>query len=352
MKTCYFIIPDLSAGGAERVSIIMARFLKKQGHKTCFVNLGYADGEMREWIECEFPIISFGCSRVTTSIFMLYRFMKEHPEAIFFSSREHVNIVGLLCTRFLNSKYIARIPNMPKNKLSRGLVGFKMKLIKFLNKHLLGFSHYVIAQNDEMRKQLIKFYHLSEDKVITINNPIDKEFILASANQPCNPYNNEEINILNVSNIAYSKGIDILLEAWPIIKNHIPRAHLYVVGRTETSYANTLISSVKDDPSITFLGFLKNPYPFFKHCNCFVLPSRMEGFPNVVLEAMCFDRPVVATTCVEVIKTIIQTGVNGYCCDVGNSEELAQCVLQAVNLSNIKNTYTLFDKQKFLDLFL
>lgn len=351
MKKIYIILPNLSAGGAERVAITIARILKKSGFNIEFINLGIPEGDMFDWIVPEFNMISFGCDRVLTAIPKLYSFMKEHSKAIFFSSREHVNVVGLLCAKIANREMVVRIPNMPKNKLVSGVSGFKASVIKNINKRLLRSGKWVIAQNNEMRKQLIEVYNLQENKVIAINNPVDKEYVLHSAKDTSNPYPKNETIFLNICNIAYSKGIDILLKAWEKVVNQIPNAHLFIAGRNNSEYAQSLVNKAHEDKKITFLGFQSNPYPFLKYCDCFVLPSRMEGFPNVVLEAMCFNRPIACTSCVEVIKNIINPGKNGYYCDIEDPEALAEIMIKAVKLKQIDNSYDLFDKNRLLKLF-
>lgn len=350
MKT-YFILPDLSAGGAERVTITIARILKKQGCDVEFLNLGFHEGDMVSWIEPEFKMTCFNCGRVLSAIPKLKSFMKAHPDSVYFSSREHVNIVGLLSAKISKSKMVVRIPNMPKNNLTKGIAGFKMRVIKAINQWLLPSAKMIIAQNEEMRKQLLEYYSLPEGKVVAINNPVDKDYVVASAEGTENPFNSSETNFLNVCNIAYSKGIDILIDAWCKVKAAIPNAHMYVAGRNNSEYAQQLMEKVKDRGDFTFLGFQSNPYPFLKHCDVFVLPSRMEGFPNVVLEAMCFNRPVASTTCVAVIKDIIREGQNGYYCEIENAGALADCMIKASQLKNIDNNYDLFDLEKLLDVF-
>lgn len=349
--TVYFILPNLSAGGAERVTITIARLLRSEGIPVTFINIGVREGEMLSWIEPEFRMISFGYSRVLSAIPKLYTFMKKHPDSLYFSSREHVNVVGLLTAKLSNREIITRIPNMPRNVLTKGVLGQKMRLIKAINKWLLKSAKMIIAQNNEMKEQLIDYYNLPSYKVIAINNPIDKEYVCMSANGSINPFKENEVNYLNVCNISYSKGIDILLKAWPKVKDAIPNAHMYVIGRNTSDYAKKLLESSNELKEFTYLGFQSNPYPFLKHCDVFVLPSRMEGFPNVVLEAMCFNRPIASTTCVEVIKNIINDGVNGYYCEIENSEELANCMIKAAELKNIDNDYDLFDKQALISIF-
>lgn len=351
MEKIYIILPDLSAGGAERVAITIARILKKSGFNIEFINLGNPEGEMYDWIVPEFNMTSFGCNRVLTAIPKLYSFMREHSKAIFFSSREHVNVVGLLCAKMARRKMVVRIPNMPKNKLVKGIGGMKASVIRSVNKNILKSAKWVIAQNNEMREQLIDVYKLPQSKVVAINNPVDKQYVVDSARDTVNPFPKGETVFLNICNIAYSKGIDVLIKAWKIVVNEISDAHLYIVGRHNSEYAQNLVQSVTKQDKISFLGFQSNPYPFIKYCDCFVLPSRMEGFPNVVLEAMCFNRPVASTSCVEVIKEIINPGKNGYYCDIEDPEALAEIMIKAVMLKQIDNSYDLFDKDKLLKLF-
>ena len=347
----YFLLPDLSAGGAERVSITIARLLCKEGYNVEFVNFGFRVGEMLDWIESEFKMTCLECGRVLNAIPKLIAFMKAHPDSIYFSSREHVSIVGILAAKMTKRPIVVRIPNMPKNKLSKGIAGLKMIVIKFINQWLLKSAKIIVAQNVEMRNQILEYYRLPNDKVVAINNPVDADYVRASAEGSKNPFHSGEVNFLNVCNIAYSKGLDVLESAWPKVKAAIPNAHMNIVGRNTSDYAQELIAKAQSLSEFTFWGFQSNPYSFLKHCDVFVLPSRMEGFPNVILEAQCFNRPVASTTCVAVIKDIIQQGSNGYYCNIEDPDALADCMIKAAELKNIENKYSMFDKELLLSCF-
>lgn len=351
MNNIYILLPDLSAGGAERVSITIARLLHKYGYEVEFVNFGYRKGEMLNWIEPEFKMTCLECGRVLNAIPKLKAFMKSHNNGIYFSSREHVSVVGLLVAKMARRQIVIRIPNMPKNKLFKGISGLKMSIIKSVNQWLLKSAKIIIAQNEEMRNQLLEYYNLPDEKVVAINNPVDVEYVRSSAEGSVSPFDASKVNFLNVCNIAYSKGIDVLEKAWPKVKSVIPNAHMNIVGRNTSEYAKELLERAKELKDFTFWGFQTNPYVYLKHCDVFVLPSRMEGFPNVVLEAQCFNRPVASTTCVAVIKDIIQEGKNGYYCDIEDPEALADCMIKAAKLKNIENKYNLFDKELLLNCF-
>ena len=82
-----------------------------------------------------------------------------------------------------------------------------------------------------------------------------------------------------------------------------------------------------------FLGWQANPFAFMSKANLFVLSSRWEGSPNVVVEAMACGCPVVATDCgsgpAEILKVSRESLV-----PVGNPDELAEAILAGLDCSN------------------
>ena len=345
--TYSFLLADLGTGGSERVSILMARVLQRHGHQVRFVCLCEGEDEISEWIKPEFEFDILGARRILTALPSLLKYLRSHKDTIMFSSCEYVSLIALIAGRRLGIPVVVRLPNMPSNYLYKGFTEFKWKVIRWFNKRLLPWAKVIIAQTDSMRDEAIARYSLPANKVVTINNPVDKEAILLASEDNDNPFSEGNIQFLAVSNILYSKGIDVLIDSFALVKEKLPAAHLTILGRTTSDYAKEITNRILPSDGVSFLGFKSNPYPYMRHCDVFVLSSRMEGFPNVVLEAMCFNKPIAATTCVPIISKIVTDGVNGFTCQPDDAPALAKCMVESANLHGIQNTYSLFDEHLF-----
>ena len=100
-----------------------------------------------------------------------------------------------------------------------------------------------------------------------------------------------------------------------------------------------------------FIGFDSNPYKWIKNCDCFVLPSRLEGLPNALVEAMYMKRPIVSTTCIDIIKRMVQDGYNGYLVPTENPRAMAEAMIKAIKLRNFKMTYKPAQPEEFRRIF-
>jgi len=77
---------------------------------------------------------------------------------------------------------------------------------------------------------------------------------------------------------------------------------------------------------VSLAGFVANPYPFMVHSSAFVLSSRWEGLPTVLIEALYCGLPVVATDCPSGPYEILQGGKYGKLVPVGSEENLSEAI--------------------------
>jgi glycosyltransferase involved in cell wall biosynthesis len=123
------------------------------------------------------------------------------------------------------------------------------------------------------------------------------------------------------------------------------------LGGGDDKYRNYLIdlcNTLELDTHVHFIGNKINPYPYYKFCDLFVLSSRWEGLPNVILELIHFNKPIVSTDCVPVIKRIIGPN-NGVLVNTDDIDSLAQGIL--IGLDSKTNYLYKNTKAEFIEVF-
>jgi glycosyltransferase involved in cell wall biosynthesis len=129
-----------------------------------------------------------------------------------------------------------------------------------------------------------------------IHNPVDMESVRRGAAAPVDdPVFAKGITVLLAAGrLEHVKGFDLLIEAVALL----PGATFMVVILGEGPLEGRLKALVRKldlEGRIHFAGFQRNPYAWMAKADAFVLSSRYEGFPNVVLEALACSTPVIAT---------------------------------------------------------
>jgi glycosyltransferase involved in cell wall biosynthesis len=130
-----------------------------------------------------------------------------------------------------------------------------------------------------------------------------------------------------VSKLRYEKGIDVLLQAWCLVHQQAPQARLIIVGDGGLRFQlECLAKALGIADSVEFTG-LQSDIPAQLHRGSLaVLPSRWEGMPNALLEAMACGLPGVATR-VSGSEDIIQHGVNGLLVESEDYRDMARALL-------------------------
>jgi glycosyltransferase involved in cell wall biosynthesis len=138
--------------------------------------------------------------------------------------------------------------------------------------------------------------------------------------------------ILFMGTYSLKKGIDVLLNAVPIIRKEIPSLHVYIAGKSvseeEDKNLKKLAEELNIEESVSFLGFISGAekYAYYKSADIYVHPSRYEPFGVVLLEAMACGKPIVASR-VGGIPFVVEDGETGLLFKSENVEELAEKVI-------------------------
>lgn len=346
-KVLFFLPP--SVGGAERMTVLIAKLLPLDEFEVKFVVVGKDLGDIVGFIPTVYEIILLKIRGLwdfcTLRIANLIR--KERPQ-VAFSSLMYLNARVVWASKLFGVRTVVRnnidfFNALPKNRLYAKLS--------------YRWADYIIAQQDEMREDIINFTHSDSKKVITLQNPIDTALIEEKA-KATSPYSKEDKSIKFVwtARIHRSKGQDILIRAFNIVHQVIPNSKLYLIGKYDETdvYYQELKQHIKEKEltnSVMMVGFDDNPYKWVINADCYVMPSRKEGLPNSLIDAMYLGKPVVATTCVPVVSRIVKDGYNGILVKPENVEEMADAMQKALRLNHFEMTYEGSSKEAFIKVF-
>ena len=347
-KKIMVILPS-NVGGAERVTVTIAGYLEAAGFHVMFVVLADKVGSIKAILPENHPPVLVKIRNIWDfSVTRLANLMrKERPDYVFCSLR-YLNPRVLLA-----AKLVGKIKVVVRNDNWLLTARWDTKILMRLTYR---WAHAVIAQQEEMRQELIDVMRLPAEKVIAINNPLDTDRIDILKDEP-SPYPSATgRKYLCVGRFFHNKGQDLACEAFHQIHLQDPEAQLYLLGKykEDDPYYLKVCQIIHEhhmEGHVHIIGHETNPFKWMKHCDCFILPSRYEGTPNSLIEAMYVGRPVVATRCIPMIERMVQDGYNGILVESGNTKEMAEGMKKACHLHDFKMTYHPGTAEDFTQLF-
>ena len=197
---------------------------------------------------------------------------------------------------------------------------------KTLLKHLFKRVKLIISASEYVSKNYLFAY---KEKVLTITSGVD-------LNKFKPKYYKPKENILFVANLNKSeryKGLEYLLDAFPLIKERIPKATLTIVGDgDELTYYKNIATILKINTDVLFKGRVigKDLVKLYQESGVVVLPSLVESSPNVLLEAMACGKPIAGSD-TKGISDIIFEGKNGYLFEPKNPANIAVKVVRILS---------------------
>lgn len=342
-KKVLFIIPRLSIGGAQKVVSILLKHLDRNRFDLVLCVLE-EQGEYMASLSADVQIISLQVKRVSKAFFKLLKVIKDTRPDVVFSALSHINLMVALYIPLVSKdiRFIARETNIPSLNNRQNKFTW---LFHVLHRWLYPRYTKIVCQSRDMQNDLIENYAIPEDRLCIINNPVESDRNRLLAQNSERLFDTAKINLVAAGKLKYQKGFDLLLNA--IAELNDEHFHLTILGKGELQETLQKQAEALDIArQVNFAGEVENPFPYLHQADVFILSSRFEGFPNIVLEALSVGTSVIAFDCKGGINEIVIDGINGILVKNGDSSALCQAIAdcqRCLTLPDIAASVARFD---------
>lgn len=329
MKILYGITKS-NFGGAQRYVFELAAEMQKQGHDVGVMCGGtgiLVDKLKKEKIRI-IPLDKLqrdiSITKESASFFRILKTLRQERPDVFHINSSKMGGLGALAGRLAGIKKIIFTShgwafNEPRPMWQKIIIIFFVWLT-------ICFSHQTICVSEKTKKD-VGGWPFIKNKLIVVHNGVS-EFTLATRSD-------KSFTVGTIAELHKIKGLDVLLTAWGRFRKH-HQAKLVIIGEgEERQNLQNMAQKLDISDSITFKGFVNNARSLLSNFDIFVIPSRSEAMPYVLLEAGLAGLPIIATS-VGGIPEVIESGTSGILVPPEDAEILFSSLVLLAENENLR----------------
>jgi len=324
-------LSSLAGGGAERSMLKLAGGIAQRGLEVELI-LARAKGPYLAEIPSSVRTVDLGCSRTLASLPALVRHLRQQRPQVLLSSIDYVNLIALWARRLAGVP--VRIVANEQNTLSfrmeeRG----RVRWVPGLARRFYPWADAITAVSAGVAEDLCEVTGLPRARIDVIHNPVVTpelhELKRAEVTDPWLAPGQPPV-LLAVGRLSAQKDFPTLLRAFAAVRRE-RTARLLILGEGEERGAlEALVAQLGLTESVRLPGFAANPYAYMSRASLFVLSSRWEGLPTVLIESLACGLPIVSTDCPNGPQEILAGGRHGALVPVRDEQALARTILAAL----------------------
>lgn len=237
-----------------------------------------------------------------------------------------------------------------------GKLSLLCSLLNKYNAKLISLEHVAFCSRPNWMRFISRILYHRIDQVITLtkNDSVQYKswFSNVSIIHNISPFsidysiNSRKNKIISVGRLVYQKNFQALIMAWEKIQYDSLDWDLEIYGCGEDK--DTLINLIqnKNIKKVYLKGQVENIQDIYKDASFFVMSSRYEGLPMVLLEAQSFGLPIISFDCPEGPSEVIEHNKNGFLVKNQDIDDLANAILELIHNSELRSR---FEQQAFID---
>jgi glycosyltransferase involved in cell wall biosynthesis len=326
-------LPALYGGGAERIVLQLAGGIASREIPVSLV-LARKEGPYLSEIPGSVQTVSLNTSRDIQALPALVRYLRRERPAVLLSGL-HTNLIAVWAKR------LARVPTrvivVEHNTLSSRVRFYssdvRMRWMPRLIRWFYPWADAIVAVSHGVAEDLSREAKIPRELIRVIYNPTVtpevREKSRAALDHPWFKPGQPPV-ILGVGRLTGQKDFPNLIKAFARVHKAHPSRLLILGEGEERSALEALVRELGLQEVVQLPGFVNNPYPYMAQSYLFVLSSKWEGLPGVLIEAMFCGTRLVSTDCPSGPKEILQNGRYGLLVPVGDAALLGQAIEAAL----------------------
>ncbi len=337
MKRVGMIISELELGGAETLVVALAGRLRAHGLDTVIFSLAAGGALMPAARRSGAELVPLGFGRADPRVLGALAYaLRKHPVDLLHLHLPRAGVLGRVVAR--------RLGLGPIVYTEHNVWGAYGVVMRRLNQWTMPWADHLIAVSEEVRRCMVT-HGVPADHVTTIPNGIDVDALSTAASRGSSlrgllglPGSVPVVGV--VANLHPRKGLDTLVAALPHLLRRRPDVHLVIIGRDDGmgAYLRQLAAVAGVGAMVHLMGQRPDAAALLRQFDVFVLPSRVEGLPVALLEAMALERPVVVTP-VGGVPEVVEDGREGLHVPVGDPEAIALAVDRLLRAPEAAETF-------------
>lgn len=228
--------------------------------------------------------------RASRALFPLKRLVEDLKPDCVMSTLGYVNVLSCLVHALSRHPFRLILREGSIVSLNLRYERFR-KILSFMTKRLYKRANRIVCQSEAMLKDLKENFGVPSPILRHIPNPVDFDDL--PGNDCPSPFRGKGVHVLYSGRLSGEKGVDRLIEILPQWLGENPDITLHLLGDGPQRDELKLLAEERGvSKYLLFHGYRSDPGRWMKHADLFVLPSRHEGMPNALIEAIACGCPV------------------------------------------------------------
>ena len=328
-KKLIIFIPSIEDGGVEKNLFILLNYLEKKIKNITLLTYRKPKIKLKKNIKIISPSINFlnfrgRYPKYILCLMVLFKILLFDKKNTVLSFQANIFCIALCI--LLKIKIISR-----SNSSSAGWSQNKIKQLIF--KYYFPKADKIIVNSLKFKNEMDKKYKIKTNCIL---NPFEFKKIKKLANEKCeNVFKKKKLKLISIGRLAKQKDFMTLIKA---IKNcQRQNVQLIIIGKgSEEFKLKRFVIENNLSEKIKFLGYKKNPFKYVKQADIFILTSKFEGSPNVLVEAQYLKKYIISTNCPTGPKEILNNGKYGSLVRVGDHKSIAKILQNYIYSKPIK----------------